>query len=505
MMTLVESAPVVQSDGLKTLRNYIDGQWVEAESRGYLEVETPSSGQVLAKIPLSTDSDVDRAVLAARLAFPSWSQTPVSNRVQPLFKLVECLRRDEVQIARVLTEEMGKSLSDARAELKRSVENVEVACAMPTLMQDDSVLDCGSGIDGEVMRMPVGVFCAITPFNFPSMAPFWFLPYAVVYGNTFVLKCSERVPITMQLYFEMFQECGFPPGVVNLVNGDQTASQALIRHPDVDGISFVGSTHVAKIVAETCAREGKRCQALGSAKNYLVVMSDAKLDQVVRNILTSCLGCAGQRCIAASAIACVGDEVYEEVVRRFTQQVKQTLVANPLDPEHADEELAVGPAISSAANQRIENLIQQGINEAARIVLDGRQKQVKDNKVGYYVGSTALTEVKPGITVEKTELFGPVVIFMKFASLDDAISAVNEHEFGNGASIYMQNGYGARKFKTEVRAGMIGVNVGIPAPMAYMPFGGKKDHIRADLKTQSKESVSFFTEKKIVTERYWPE
>ena len=376
---------------------------------------------------------------------------------------------------------------------------------MPTLMQGDNIKDCAADIDGEVIRMPIGVFGMIAPFNFPAMVPFWFLPYAVAAGNTYVLKCSEQVPITMQDQFELMDECGFPPGVINLVNGDKVASQSLMEHPDVAGVSFVGSSRVARIVAQTCASGGKRFQALGSAKNYLVVMPDAKMDQVVRNMLTSCLGCAGQRCMAASAIACVGQDVYEQVVDRFTEAARQVIVANPLDTELAAEDLVVGPVISADAKQRIEGLIQTGVDEGAQLALDGRGATVDGCPDGHYVGPTVLTGVLPGQTVEKTEIFGPVVIIMKFDSLDAAIAAINEHEYGNGASIYTQNGYWARKFKMETLAGMIGINVGIPAPVAYLPFGGMKVSMQADVKAQSKEVVNFFTQKKIVTERYWAE
>ncbi len=493
-----------QGTDRQVLRNYIGGKWVQAEASDLLDVDNPSTGQVLARVPLSTADEVGRAVAAAKAAFPGWSKTPVSSRCEALFKLVEKMRDNSERIARVLVSEMGKSLPDARAEMKRSIENCQVACGMPTLIQGDTVKNCAADIDGEVIREPIGVFAMIGPFNFPSMVPFWFLPYAVAAGNTFIVKCSEQVPITMQAQFELLRECGFPPGVVNLVNGDKTASEALVGHPDVAGISFVGSSKVAQTVAEKCARQGKRFQALGSAKNYLVVMPDAKMDQVVRNMLTSCLGCAGQRCMAASAIACVGNDVYNEVLDRFTQASKEVVVGNPLDEKLAEQDV-VGPVISAAAKQRIESLIATGVEEGARLVLDGRGLTVKGSEAGHYVGPTVLADVKPGMTVEKTEIFGPVVIVMHFESLDDAITAINNHLFGNGASIYTQNGYWARKFKMEANAGMIGINVGIPAPVAYLPFGGTKSSSYSDIKTQSKEIVNFFTQNKIVTERYWPQ
>jgi malonate-semialdehyde dehydrogenase (acetylating)/methylmalonate-semialdehyde dehydrogenase len=490
---------------LTMLRNYIDGRWVDAEADGYLDVEDPSTVKALARVPLSTGGEIDRAVTAAQQTFAGWSRTPVSARCEPLFKLVELLRQHRDELAPLITAEAGKSLTDARAELKRNIENCQVACGMPTLIQSDSIKDCSADIDAEVIRMPIGVFGMIAPFNFPAMVPFWFLPYALAAGNTYVLKCSEQVPMTMQRQFELIDRCGFPPGVVNLVNGDKVASQALLEHRDVAGISFVGSSPVAKLVADTCARTGKRCQAFGSAKNYLVVMPDAKLDQVVRNMLTSCLGCAGQRCMAASVIACIGDDVYQQVVERFTHAARQAVVGNPLDPKLAGEALVLGPVISATALQRIEGLIQIGLDEGARLLLDGRGVKVEGCPHGHYLGPTVLTDVQPGKTLEQTEIFGPVVIIMNVPNLEAAIDAINRHPYGNGASIYTQSGYWARKFKLETQAGMIGINVGIPAPVAYLPFGGMKASLHADIKAQGKEVVNFFTHKKIITERYSPE
>ena len=496
---------MAESNNPRLLKNYVNGWWCEPSVDEFLDVCNPSNGQVLAKVPLSGEAEVNQAVSAARAAFDLWRRTPVAERCAPVRRLAALMRENFEAISRQITEEMGKSLPDARAEMKRTIENVDVACGMSTLMQGENVTNCAAGIDGEVLRLPIGVFGMIAPFNFPAMVPFWFLPYAVAAGNTFVQKCSERVPNTMQAHFKLIDQCGFPPGVINLVNGDKQASQALVQHADVDGISFVGSTVVARQIAETCARAGKRCQALGSAKNYLVVMPDAKLDHVVQNMLTSCLGCAGQRCMAASAIACVGEKTYRQVCEQFTAAAAKATVANPLDPDLTEEELVIGPVISAAAKQRIEGLIQAGVDEGATLLVDGRGAQVAGCEGGHFVGPTVLADVQPGSILERTEIFGPVVILLRFDSLDDAIATINRHEFGNGASIYTQSGFWARRFKTETQAGMIGINVGIPAPVAYLPFGGMKGSIFADIKGQSKEVVRFFTESKIVTERYWPE
>lgn len=487
------------------VQNYINGQWVEAENTGLLDVENPSTGEVLGQVPLSTPAELDRAVAAAGAAFGAWRDTPVARRCDPLLKLAEMIRDSSEDIARTITAEMGKSLPDSRAEMKRNLENCLVACSMPSLIQGESIMDVAPGIDGEVIRTPIGVFGMIAPFNFPAMVPFWFLPYALACGNTFVLKPSEQVPLTMAQQFEMIDRCGFPPGVVNLVNGDSRVAEAMVAHPGIAGVSFVGSSRVSRMVAQGCARTYKRCQAMGSAKNYLVVMPDAKMDEVIRNMLTSCLGCAGQRCMAASAIACVGDETYELVVERFVAAARAVKVGDPLLNELADEALVVGPVISAAAKERIEGLIQAGVDEGATLALDGRGVKAAGGAGGHFVGPTVLTDVRPGMMVERTEIFGPVVIIMKFDDLDQAIAAINEHQYGNGASIYTQNGYYARRFKLETLAGMIGINVGIPAPVAYLPFGGTKASLQADVKCQSREVINFFTEKKIVTSRYWDE
>lgn len=490
-----------------TMKNYIGGKWVDAECSGYADVTNPATGEVIAKTPLSTKEETDRAIAAAAEAFKSWSKTPVARRIVPLFKLAQMLRDDEDKIIRVLTRENGKSLTDAGAEMKRVFENIEVACGAPVLQQGDKLIGGSFDIDGEVIRLPIGVFGMIAPFNFPAMVPFWFLPYAIATGNTFVLKASKQVPMTMQLIAEYIERAGVPPGVFNLVNGDATVADAMMSSPIVRGVSLVGSTPTCRIVAEKCAKTNKRFQAMGGAKNHLVVMPDAKMRDVVRNMSTSCYGCAGQRCMASSAIVAVGDRTYADVVERFIEDSKVQVMANPLDPRYENDPLLMGPVISAKAKQTILGLIEDGIREGATLALDGRgQKPLGENaENGYFIGPTVFTDVKPGMKIHKTEIFSPVVVILKANDLDEAIKIINNHEYGNGASIYTQNGYFARKFKLETEAGMIGVNVGIPAPVAYLPFGGMKSSQWADIKTQGKAIFNFYTEDKIVTERYWPE
>lgn len=489
----------------RILKNYINGQFVEASARELVDVRNPATGQPVSKVPYSTAADIDRAVSAASAAFPSWAATPVARRTKPLFKLAAMMHEQEDELCRILVREMGKSMADAHAEMKRAVENVEAACAMPLLQQGDKMVGCSAGMDGEVIRVPVGVFGIIAPFNFPAMVPFWFIPYAVASGNTIVVKASELVPNTMQRLFEMMDEAGIPAGVVNLVNGDREAATALLDHPGIAGISFVGSTRVAASVAATCAQKHKRFQALGSAKNHLVVMPDAKLDDVVRNMVTSCYGCAGQRCMASSAIVTVGPEVHAEVVRRFVAASREVLVADPLDPRYEDEQMLMGPVISPKNKAFIESMIARGVEEGATLALDGRGLVVPGCEGGNFVGPTVFVDVKPGMDIHTTEIFGPVVVILNVDSFDSALQIINDHQYGNGASIYTQNGYWARRFELEAKAGMIGINVGIPAPVAFLPFGGTKNSAFTDIKAQGRDVVRFFTEAKVITRRFWSE
>jgi malonate-semialdehyde dehydrogenase (acetylating)/methylmalonate-semialdehyde dehydrogenase len=485
------------------VKNYINGRFVEAENAEFLDVENPSTGEIIGRVPLSSPAEVKHTVDVAQEAYRDWSRTPVGRRVSYLFRLNEAMRAHEEELARQIAEENGKSIPDAVAEMKRAIENVEVACAMPVLQQGDNIIGSSFEIDGEVIRLPLGVFGMIAPFNFPAMVPFWFLPYAIATGNTFIVKPSQQVPFTIQRIAELVDEIGLPPGVFNVVHGDGRTGSSLIEDRRVKGVSLVGSSAVARQVAAQCAQAGKRFQAMGGAKNHLVVLPDARVDDVVRNMITSCYGCAGQRCMAASAIVCVGDDMYRVVTERFVEASKKVLVADPLDPDVADERMVMGPVISAQAKQRILGLIQDGIDEGATLALDGRDLVVPSKEQGHYIGPTVFVDVKPGMKIHRTEIFGPVVVILKAQTLDEAIQIINNHEYGNGASIYTQDGYSARKFKIEAEAGMIGINVGIPAPVAYLPFGGMKSSQFSHIKAQGKAVINFFTEDKIITERYW--
>ncbi|MBN2377218.1 MAG: CoA-acylating methylmalonate-semialdehyde dehydrogenase [Sedimentisphaerales bacterium] len=489
----------------KKVMNYVGGEWVEPENGGWLDVENPSTGEVIGQCPLSTRAAVDSAIEAAAGAYPEWSRTPVARRAQYMAKLAELLRENEEALTRVMTLENGKSLPDAQAEVKRALENCEVASGMPTLIQGVKVMGCSFGIDGEVLRLPVGVFGMIAPFNFPAMVPFWFLPYALAAGNAMVVKASEQVPLSMQFVGELIDQTGLPAGVFSLINGDRTAAEALVANPNIKGISLVGNSKTCRVVGRKCAEGGKRFLGMGSAKNHLVVMPDAKVDEVIRNMITSCYGCAGQRCMASSAIVAVGREMYERICEKFVSASREVIVANPLDEVVAGEAMVMGPVISARSKEFILSMIEKGCAEGAHLALDGRGLVVKGCEQGHFVGPTVFTDVKPGMAVHRTEIFGPVVVILQAETLDEAIGIINEHEYGNGASIYTQNGYWARKFKLETLCGMIGVNVGIPAPVAYLPFGGMKESLFADIKAQSRSVIDFYTESKVITERYWQE
>ena len=490
---------------VRTLRNYINGEFTIPEGCDWLEVENPSTTEIIARAPKSSKEVAESAIAAAKAAFPGWSTTPADRRAHPLFELRDLMVEHLDELSRLIAEEMGKSVPDAAAEMKRAIENVEVGCGMPVLQQGDKMIQSSWGIDGEVLKLPLGVFGMIAPFNFPGMIPFWFLPYAVASGNTYVVKPSSRVPCTMARIAELIDQAGFPKGVINVVTGSRDVSNAIIDSPDIVGISMVGSTRFCEEIATRCAKQNKRFQAMGSAKNHLVVMPDAKMEDVVRNMITSGYGCAGQRCMASSVIVAVGEETYRKTVDMFVEASRNVIVADPLDPAVADEGVVVGPVVSQKAKDFILEMIQKGIDEGATLALDGRGVKVEGREKGYFVGPTVFTDVKPGMEIHKIEIFGPVQCIMKVDSLDEAIQIINDHLYGNGASIYTQNGYYARRFKLEAKAGMIGVNIGIPAPVAFLPFGGMKASQWANIKAQGRYVVDFFTEDKVITERFWPE
>jgi malonate-semialdehyde dehydrogenase (acetylating)/methylmalonate-semialdehyde dehydrogenase len=481
----------------RVLDNYVAGHWTAAtDPTDVLDVTNPATGEVLARVPLSGAHDLDTAVSAARAALPEWRAVSTIARARKLFELRERLVARSDELAHSVTTEMGKTLVDARAEVARMIEMVEAACAIPTTMQGRVLEDVSRGIDAETIRQPVGVCAAIVPFNFPAMVPFWFLPFAIACGNTFVLKPSEQVPLTQQIAFEELDALDLPAGVVNLVNGSRDVVEGILDHPGIDAVSFVGSAPVAKIVYERAAKAGKRVQALGGAKNHMVVMPDAVIDRTVEGIIGSAFGAAGQRCMAGSAVVTVGD-AHEQLIPPLTEATRELHVGDGL-AEGTD----VGPVISCAARDRIRDWIERGVQDGARLVLDGRSAAGGDPQ-GAFVGPTILDGVTPDMDIAREEVFGPVLTVTAAATLDEAIEIVNSSRFGNGTSIFTESAASVRLYRHQVEAGMVGVNIGVAAPVAFFPFSGWKDSFLGDLHAHGPDAVDFFTRKKTVTSRYF--
>jgi malonate-semialdehyde dehydrogenase (acetylating) / methylmalonate-semialdehyde dehydrogenase len=479
----------------RLLDNYIAGRWVAAaDPGGVLDVTNPATGTVIARVPLSGPGDLDAAVRAAREALPAWRRVSTIERARRQFELRARLDARREELAQSVTTEMGKTIGDARAEVARMIEMVEAACAIPTTMQGRVLEDVSRNIDAETVRQPVGVCAAIVPFNFPAMVPFWFLPFAIACGNTFVLKPSEQVPMTQQIAFEELDALDLPPGVVNLVNGGREVVEGILDHPGVDAVSFVGSAPVAKLVYERAAQAGKRVQALGGAKNHMVVMPDAVIDKTVEGILGSAFGAAGQRCMAGSVVVTVGD-AHEQLMGPLVQATVALRVGDGLQ-----DETDVGPVVSVTARDRIRSWIDRGVAGGATLRVDGREQGGSPG--GSFVGPTIFDDVAPEMDIAREEVFGPVLCVIPAATLDAAIEIVNSSRFGNGASIFTESGASVRRFRHEAQAGMIGVNIGVAAPVAFFPFSGWKDSFLGDLHAHGTDAVDFFTRKKTVTSRW---
>jgi malonate-semialdehyde dehydrogenase (acetylating) / methylmalonate-semialdehyde dehydrogenase len=479
------------------LYNYINGQWRRSRASEFLDVVNPATAEKIVRVPLSPADEVDEAVQAAQAAFDDWRRTPPTDRIQYLFTLKGLLEEHFDEIARLTTQECGKTLAESQGEMRRGIENVEVACGIPSLMMGYNVEDIARGIDEHMLRQPLGVVAAITPFNFPGMIPLWFLPYAIACGNCFVLKPSEKVPTTMARVFDLIDQLHLPPGVVSIVNGGKETVDALLDHPLVRAVSFVGSSPVAKYVYGRAAANGKRAQCQGGAKNPVIVLPDADMDMTSTIIADSSFGCAGQRCLASSVAITVGeaDDPFRE---RITAMASERVVGYGLDPD-----VQMGPVITAASQQRIESLIAQGEREGAKVLVDGRGTKVSGHEQGHFVRPTLLEGVSPQSELARTEIFGPVLSLMHVATIDDAIALVNASPFGNMACLFTSNGAAARKFRYEARAGNIGINVGVAAPMAFFPFSGWKDSFFGDMHAQGRDAIEFYTDKKIVVER-WP-
>ncbi len=479
-------------------KNYVGGAWSASTEDAVSRVINPATNEILATVPLDGSNDTVSAIDAAAKAYPGWRAVPPGDRIQFLFRLKQLLEENFDDIARIVSMENGKTLAEASGELRRGIENVEVACGIPIMMQGYNLEDIASGIDEMMIRQPLGVVGVITPFNFPVMIPLWFLPYAVACGNTVVIKPSEKVPLSLCKVIEMFEQTGLPPGVVNLVNGGRGASDALLEHPAVRAISFVGSSPVAKYIYAKAAQHGKRVQCQGGAKNHVVVLPDADMETTTKIISDSAFGCAGQRCLAVSMVVTVGD-AHAGFRKAIVDSAESLKVGSGLE-----KGVEMGPVITSESQFRIENAIKQGAADGAQTVLDGRGVQVKDYPSGYFVGPTVMDQVSAGSELATTEVFGPVLSLTPVKTLDAAIEAVASSRFGNASSIFTSSGAAARKFRSEVTTGNVGVNIGVAAPMAYFPFSGWKDSFFGALHAQGRDAVEFYTDKKVVVER-WPQ
>ena len=479
------------------LHNYIDGRWQRSNGVAYLDVTNPATGQVLTAVPMTPAQEVDAAVQAADRAFQGWRRVPATDRIQYLFALKTLLEENLDDLACIITEECGKTFAESKGELRRGIENVEMACGIPSLMQGYNNEDIARGIDEHMIRQPLGVVTAITPFNFPGMIPLWFLPYAVATGNCFILKPSEKVPQTSQRLVELLEETGVPAGVVQLIHGGKETVDALLEHPVVRAVSFVGSTSVARYVYAQATAHGKRAQCQGGAKNTVVVLPDAELEMTTRIVADSAFGCAGQRCLANSLAVTVG-----AARAPFAEAIAEAAATRAVG-YGLDEGVQMGPVITAESKARIERLVGVAEQEGARVLVDGRSRGVDGFENGYWVFPTILDGLSPEGQIANTEIFGPVFGLMHVETLDEAIALINRKAYGNMACLFTSSGAAARQFRYEVEAGNVGINLGVAAPMAFFPFSGWKESFFGTLHAQGRHAVEFYTQTKVVVER-WP-
>src|SRR5882724_8311380 len=488
----------IKSSGSKTsiVPNYVGGEWREISGRELQDVINPATQEVLARTPLSDAADVDVAVQAAAAAYPEWRRTPAEDRIQPLFKLKQLMEEHIDDFGRIITQENGKTFTEAKAEMRRAIENVEVACGIPIMMQGYNLEDVARGIDEMMIRQPLGVTAAIVPFNFPGMIAFWYLPYAIATGNKFILKPSERVPLTMRYIYELLEKTGLPKGVVSLVNGGKAVVDALIDHPKVRAISFVGSTPVARYIYARSGEQGKRCQCQGGAKNHVVVLPDADMQMATQIISDSAFGCAGQRCLAVSTAITIGEaqKTFRDSIADAASKLK---VGSGLE-----DGVHMGPVITQQSKERVESLISLGEKQGAKVLLDGRNSKIPKYESGNFVKPTILDNVPMTSDLTDTEIFGPVLGLVHADSMDEALAFLERSAYGNQASLFTLSGSAARRFRYEAPAGNIGINIGVAAPMAYFPFSGWKDSFFGVLHAQGRDAVEFYTEKKVVIERW---
>jgi malonate-semialdehyde dehydrogenase (acetylating)/methylmalonate-semialdehyde dehydrogenase len=476
----------------------VDGKWVDSSAKDFTNVCNPSTGEVIAKVPVGTKQDVHTAVAAAQKAFESWKEVPVVERARVMFKFKNLLEQNYDNIAKSVCREHGKTFAEAKASAFRGIEVVEFACGIPSMMMGECIENIARNVDCETMRHPLGVVSGITPFNFPAMVPLWMYPIAITCGNTFVLKPSEKVPLTSMYIAELLMEAGLPPGVFNIVHGGKEAVDGLLEHPGVKAISFVGSTPIAKYIYTTGCANGKRVQSAGGAKNHIIIMPDADMDQTVQALQASAFGCAGERCMAGSLALPVG-KAADEVVSRLVDSAKKMKVGRTDMGDGPD----MGPLVTSDHLKKVQSMIEKGAKEGASLALDGREVSVKDAPNGFYLGPTIFDKVKRNMSVATEEIFGPVLSVVRVETLDDAIKVGQECPFGNGAVIFTSSGSTAREFKHRFNAGMIGINVGVPASMAWFPFTGWNASFFGDQHIQGKEAINFYTQQKMTMTRWF--
>jgi|WetSurMetagenome_2_1015567.scaffolds.fasta_scaffold06694_6 malonate-semialdehyde dehydrogenase (acetylating) / methylmalonate-semialdehyde dehydrogenase len=480
----------------RILKNYINGEWTDSKGSGSFDVINPATGHLLARVPSGSKDDINDAAEMSHEAWPSWRNTPAPQRIQYLFKMKQIMEKNSDEIAEICTKECGKTFTESKAEILRAVENIEVACGIPKLIQSEFSEDIATGVDEFYIRQPLGVGACISPFNFPIMIPFWFMPYAIACGNTYIVKPSEKVPLTMTRIFELFEDLKLPKGVLNMVHGGKETVDAILEHPFIPAISFVGSTNVAKYIYQTGVLHGKRVQAQGGAKNPVVVMPDAEEDTTVRIITDSAFGCAGQRCLAASVVIIVGKDN-----ENFTEKLVTAAKARKTG-DGMTGGVEMGPVITRESKARIEKLIQKGLNDGARLLADGRNIKISGCEEGNFIAPTIFDNVKSDSELYNTEIFGPVLSIINVDSLEEAIELINKSHYGNSACIFTRSGAAARKFRHDTVAGNIGINIGIAAPMAFFPFSGWKESFFGDLHGQSLHAIEFYTQTKVVIERW---
>ena len=487
----------VDAQGVATVDCWIAGKRQRAAATRFGDITNPATGAVTRRVPLCNAADIDAAVKVATTAFPGWRDTPPLRRARVMQKFLQLLQANQKDLARLVTEEHGKTLPDAMGSVQRGIEVVEFACGIPHLLKGEHSEDVGTGVDTHTVRQPVGVCAGITPFNFPVMVPLWMFPVAIACGNTFVLKPSEKVPSASMRMAELLKEAGLPDGVLNVVHGDKEAVDAILNHPGIGAVSFVGSTPIAKYIYETCAKNGKRVQALGGAKNHAVVLPDADLEFTADALTGAAYGSAGERCMAISAVVGVGAAA--DPLVKLLKQKAEAIMVGPGDKEGID----MGPLVTRQHRDKVVGYIDQGVKEGAKLVVDGRGCKVPGHENGFFLGTTLFDNVTPGMKIYQDEIFGPVLVVLRAKTLEDAIALVNSNPYANGTAIFTESGGAARRFENEIQVGMVGVNVPIPVPVAFFSFGGWKGSLFGDLHVHGVEGVKFYTRTKVVTTR-WP-